>query len=76
MPAGTAARVTVSAVDRNYVNWVRGGNFNPSGTVRIPSVEGDGTGFFGTSVTRWVDFLINPPPQGGIYAVPRCPIVG
>ncbi len=73
MPAGTAARVSISSVDRNYVNWVRGGNFNPSGSVRIPSVRGDGTGFFGTSVTRWVDFLVNPAPDGGFYTIPRCP---
>lgn len=73
LPASTWAEVTVTAVDRNYVNWVRGGNFNPSGTVRIPSVTGDGTGYFGTSVTRWLEFLVNPAPQGGIYQARRCP---
>lgn len=73
LPPATWAEVTVTAVDRNYVNWVRGGNFNPSGTVRIPSVTGDGTGYFGTSLTRWVEFLVNPAPQGGIYQARRCP---
>lgn len=76
LPPSTWAEVTVTAVDRNYVNWVRGGNFNPSGTVRIPSVTGDGTGYFGTSLTRWLEFLVNPAPQGGIYQARRCPGAG
>jgi hypothetical protein len=50
LPPGVAADLTVSAADRNYVNWVRGGNFNPSGMIRIPSVSGDGTGVFGSLV--------------------------
>lgn len=50
LPPGVAADITVSAADRNYVNWVRGGNFNPSGMIRIPSVSGDGTGVFGSLV--------------------------
>ncbi len=52
LPAGARATVSIGAVDRNYVNWVRGGNFNPSGIVRVPSFRGDGTGFFGTGVVR------------------------
>lgn len=52
LPEGSQAIVSIGAVDRNYVNWVRGGNFNPSGQVRIPSVRGDGTGFFGTGLIR------------------------
>lgn len=52
LPDGTAAQVTVAAVDRNYVNWARGGNFNPSGQVRVPSVRGDGIGVFGSLVSR------------------------
>lgn len=72
LPPSSWAEIVVSAVDRNYVNWVRGGNFNPSGTVRIPSVQGDGTGFFGSSISRWLEVLVNPPPQGGVYAAPRC----
>ncbi|MFC1661364.1 hypothetical protein ACFL3S_07945 [Gemmatimonadota bacterium] len=52
LPLGTSADVTVAALDRNYVNWIRGGNFNPSGQVRIPSLRGDGTGVLGSGVRR------------------------
>lgn len=48
LPEGVTATVTVSAADRNYVQWVRRGTFNPSGTVQIPSLQGDGTGVFGS----------------------------
>jgi hypothetical protein len=71
LPAGTRAVVTVAAVDRNYVNWARGGNFNPSGQVRVPSVEGDGTGFFGSAFVDGFDAIVSegPPPEG----VASCP---
>ncbi|CAN5649779.1 hypothetical protein BH23GEM8_BH23GEM8_17820 [soil metagenome] len=49
-PAGTRVELVVSAADRNYVNGVRGGAFNPSGNVRISSVVGDGVGIFGSIV--------------------------
>jgi hypothetical protein len=52
LPDGTVAEVTITAVDRNYINWARGGNFNPSGQVRVPSLSGDGTGVFGSTVHR------------------------
>jgi len=52
LPAGTVTRVEVAAVDRNYVNWARGGSFNPSGQVRVPSIRGDGIGVFGSLVSR------------------------
>ncbi|MEJ2503223.1 MAG: DUF4249 family protein [Gemmatimonadota bacterium] len=52
LPAGAQARVVVAAGDRNYVNWVRGGTFNPSGQVRVPSIRGDGTGVFASLVSR------------------------
>jgi hypothetical protein len=58
LPLGTAASVVVAAADRNYVNWERGGNFNPSGLVRIPSIRGDGTGAFGSMVTRTLEIRI------------------
>lgn len=58
LPAGTSARVTITATDRNYSNWVRGGNFNPSGRVRIPSLRGDGTGVFASTVTRTFTVLV------------------
>lgn len=49
-PQGTYLELGVAAVDRNYVNAVRGGNFNPSGRLRISSVVGDGVGYFGSLV--------------------------
>ena len=48
LPEGVSAEVVVAAADRNYVNWVRGDSFNPSGQVRVPSVRGAGTGVFGS----------------------------
>jgi len=48
--AGMAARAYVAAIDRNTTNWIRDQVFNPSGQVRIPSLRGDGTGVFGSSV--------------------------
>jgi hypothetical protein len=54
LPAGVEVAVVVAAADRNYVNWVRGGSFNPSGVVRVPSVTGGGTGAFGSIVARRV----------------------
>lgn len=50
LPSGTDARVVVAAADRNYINGVRGGAFNPSGPVRISSIVGDGVGVFGSLV--------------------------
>ena len=54
LPGGVRATVAMAAADRNWVNWERGGNFNPSGEVRIPSVFGDGTGVFSTATRRVV----------------------
>jgi hypothetical protein len=70
LPAGTDARVTITAADRNYVNWVRGGNFNPSGLVKVPSLRGDGTGVFATSVTR--SFQVVVPAAGAALSLPAC----
>ena len=52
LPQGAEAEVAIAAVDRNFVNWARGQSFNPTGLVRVPSVIGDGTGFFGSAVVR------------------------
>jgi hypothetical protein len=65
----TQAQVAVAAVDRNYVNWARGGSFNPSGLVRVPSVVGDGTGFFGSAVRRSFQIQVQPEPS---TAAPLC----
>lgn len=71
LPVPARAEVTIAAADRNYVNWVRGGSFNPSGLVRVPSVAGDGTGVWGTAVVRSLEVLA--VPAGGPYGQPRCP---
>lgn len=70
LPVGTSAEVSITAVDRNYVNWARGGNFNPSGQVRIPSLSGDGTGVFGATFGLGFDVLVSNVPTG----LPACPL--
>ena len=57
LPGGAWGEVAFAATDRNWVNWARGGNFNPSGIIRIPSVFGDGTGFFGTATQRTLNVI-------------------
>lgn len=57
IPEGVTAEVAITAVDDNYVNWVRGGNFNPSGAVRVSSLTGGGSGVFGSAVTRTFTIL-------------------
>jgi hypothetical protein len=52
LPSGVVADVVIGAADRNYVNWERGGNFNPSGVVRIGNIRGDGAGVFGSLVGK------------------------
>jgi len=47
-PDFTLVELVLAAADRNWVNSVRGGNFNPSGLVRISTVVGDGVGVFGS----------------------------
>ena len=64
LPEGSSATVAIAAADRNWVNWARGGNFNPSGEVRIPSVFGDGTGVFATGTRRRVWVKSTPEGEG------------
>ena len=64
LPGGATAEVAFAATDRNWVNWARGGNFNPSGLIRIPSVFGDGTGFFGTAIQRVLSVSAEPGGEG------------
>lgn len=71
LPSATSAEVTVTAVDRNYVNWARGGNFNPSGQVRVPSLRGDGAGVLGSTVMRRIIVTVDDEPIPG---VPACPV--
>ncbi len=66
-PNGVNLVLTVSAADRNYINGVRGGSFNPSGQVRISSVVGDGVGVFGSLVPLTARMMV-----GGSGAVPSC----
>ena len=69
LPRGSWAEVAFAATDRNWVNWARGGNFNPSGIIRIPSVFGDGTGFFGTATQRVLSVRAEPDVGG---TLPLC----
>ena len=64
LPGGAWGEVAFAATDRNWVNWARGGNFNPSGIIRIPSVFGDGTGFFGTATQRQLNVIAAPDGPG------------
>ena len=64
LPGGAWAEIAFAATDRNWVNWIRGGNFNPSGIVRIPSVFGDGTGSFGTATQRALNVRSAPDGDG------------
>ena len=70
LPAGVSAEVSITAVDRNFVNWARGGNFNPSGQVRVPSLVGDGTGVFGSTIGRSFQVFVSATPIAG---TPDCP---
>lgn len=64
---GVSGRVVVSAQERNATNWNRGGIFNPSGQVRIPSLFGDGTGVVGGIVNRSFRFVVDGPDS-----LPNC----
>jgi hypothetical protein len=64
LPAGTTARVVVAAADRNYINGVRGGSFNPSGPVRISSIVGDGVGVFGSLQPLHSSIVVGSPFVG------------
>jgi hypothetical protein len=69
LPANVDASIAVAAVDRNYVNWVRGGAFNPSGRPRIASVGGAGTGVFGALAAEVVTVRVRAAADG---ALPDC----
>lgn len=63
LPRNVAARLTVAAADRNYINGVRGGSFNPSGQVRISSIAGDGVGVFGSLVPLSTTVVVSDDPD-------------
>jgi len=64
LPPDVEADIVIAAADRNYVGWERGGSFNPSGFVRVPSVFGDGTGVFGSIVPQL--FGVSTAAQSGL----------
>lgn len=68
LPAGTRAEVTIAAADRNFINGVRGGSFNPSGRVRISSVTGDAVGVFGSLLPLRLSVWAGPAEED----VPPC----
>ncbi|HJK97060.1 MAG TPA: hypothetical protein RMF84_07545 [Polyangiaceae bacterium LLY-WYZ-14_1] len=68
LPPSSRADVLISAADQNLVNWLRGGGFNPSGEIRLPSLSGDGTGFFGALVLRGFEVVVGDPPPDGMPA--------
>lgn len=72
LPVGTTADVVVAALDRNYVNWVRGGNFNPSGPIRISSLRGPGEGVFASVVRRSVLIRVGDPAYSPGNLLPPC----
>jgi hypothetical protein len=61
LPSGVTARVVVAAADRNYINGVRGGAFNPSGPIRISSIVGDAVGVFGSLVPLTAQMNVATP---------------
>lgn len=71
LPDSTSAAVAISATDRNYVNWSRGGSFNPSGEVRVSSLRGAGSGVFGSAVVRRFDVVSSQDTSGGLPSCPR-----
>lgn len=72
LPDDADATLVILAVDPNYANAIRGGRFNPSGTVRLPSVTGDAVGVFGSVVPLRID---SPVMSSGQPTVP-CALAG
>ncbi|CAN5797683.1 hypothetical protein BH23GEM11_BH23GEM11_13250 [soil metagenome] len=72
LPAASEVQglIIVSAQGRNSVNWNRGGNFNPSGTVRVPSLFGTGTGVVAGIVNRSFSFTTAAEPGLATCAQP------
>jgi hypothetical protein len=66
-PDFTLVELVLAAADRNWVNSVRGGNFNPSGLVRISTVVGDGVGVFASLNVERAVILVRR-----VTGLPRC----
>lgn len=73
LPDGVLAEMVVAAADRNYVNGIRGGSFNPSGPIRISSVSGDGVGVFGSIVPLYVRIRVMTEAAARRTGIPLCP---
>lgn len=67
LPDGASAALSVTAIDRNWMNWTRNSGITFSGVVRTPSVFGDGTGAFATGVQRRFEVTV-----GGDTGAPAC----
>ena len=74
LPDGVLAEMVIAAADRNYVNAIRGGSFNPSGPIRISSVSGDGVGVFGSVVPLYVRVRVMTDAAARRSGVPLCPV--
>lgn len=72
LPRGAVAEVVIGALDRNYINWVRGGNFNPSGPVRVSSLRGAGVGVLGSVVRRAITVRGGEPSYFPGLLLPDC----
>jgi hypothetical protein len=72
LPRGAKADVIVAALDQNYVNWIRGGNFNPSGPVRVSSIRGPGIGVLGSVVRRSLFVVGGDPNLFPSLLLPSC----
>ena len=70
LPQGAVADFALGAVDLNWTNWIREGRINLNGEVRVPSVFGDGTGWFGTAM-RW-RVHVESRPSSGDGDLPLC----
>ncbi|MQA90506.1 MAG: DUF4249 family protein [Gemmatimonas sp.] len=72
LPENADAVLVVVAADPNYTNSIRGGRFNPSGSVRVSSVVGDAVGVFGSVVPLMIRSFAAKPSA----APPACPEPG
>lgn len=64
LPEGARAEIVFTAADRNWTNWVRGETLDPTWPRRIPSVSGDGTGWFGTATQRRIEVFASSHGEG------------
>ncbi len=74
LPEGVLVELMTAAMDRNYLNAVRGGRFNPSGPVRISSVTGEGVGVFGSLVPLYVRIRVLSRERARLFGIPVCTI--